>query len=335
MMKGVCPNCEKISELEHIITTEELNVKGELIKVKVEYYKCLECGEEFEDPGSKDDPLSKAYREYRRKYGMMQPEEIRDMRKLYGLTQKELSKLIGWGGATLSRYENGALQDDAHDRVLQLIKDPESMYRLIVKNGNFLPEGKKNRLIEELSAAVEEKCSFPNIFQERFGKYEPSIETGYNKLNIDKLFDIIKFFAKDGVFKSKLCKLIFYADFKHFKDYAVSITGSKYAHADHGPVPDNYEHYFATLIHDEKSLRVEEVNFGEYLGEKYYAVIEPELKVFSDSELEVLLQVKKFFKEYNATQIREFSHNERGYNETKVGDIISYEYANDLQIGYK
>ena len=29
MMKGVCPNCEKISELEHIITTEELNVKGE------------------------------------------------------------------------------------------------------------------------------------------------------------------------------------------------------------------------------------------------------------------------------------------------------------------
>jgi hypothetical protein len=54
--------------------------------------------------------------------------------------------------------------------------------------------------------------------------------------------------------------------------------------------------------------------------------------VFSDSELEVLLSVKKFFQSFNATQIREFSHKERGYDETKVGDIISFDYADDLQI---
>jgi len=332
IMKGVCPNCEKISELEHIITTEELNVRGELIEVKVEYYKCTECGEEFEDPSSNDDPLDSAYKEYRHKHGMIQPEEIREMRRLYGLTQKELSKLIGWGGATLSRYENGALQDDAHDRVLQLIKNPENVHRLIVRDGSFLPEKKRNRLLNELSAAVEEICSFPNIFTERFGKYEPSIESGYKKLDLNKLFQMIKFLAKGGVLKSKLCKLIFYADFKSFKDYAVSISGSKYAHAHHGPVPDNYEHYFATLIHDERAIRVEEIDYGEYLGEKYYSEIEPDLTAFSDSELEVLLNVKKFFQDYNATQIREFSHRERGYNETKVGDIISYDYANDLQI---
>ena len=331
-MKGVCPGCEKITELEHILTTEELNVRGELIRVKVEYYKCKECGEEFENPGSKDDPLNKAYREYRRKHDMVQPEEIREMRKFYGLTQKELSKLLGWGGATLSRYENGALQDDAHDRVLQLIKKPENMHRLILKNRKFLEEEKRNRLLEKLTSTGEEICSFHNIFEDRFGKYDPSVESGYNKLNLTKLFNIIKFFAKDGVFKSKLCKLIFYADFKHFKDYAVSITGVKYAHADHGPVPDNFEHYFATLIHDEKAIRVEEMNFKEYLGERYFSDVEPDLNVFSEDELEILLYVKKFFKDYTATQIRKSSHSEKGYKETRVGDIISYEYANSLQI---
>jgi len=331
-MKGVCPNCEKISELEHIITTEELNVRGDLIKVEVEYYKCTECGEEFEDPGSKDDPLDKAYREYRHKHGMIQPEEISEMRKLYGLTQKEFSKLIGWGGATLSRYENGALQDHAHDRVLQLLKNPENLHKLINKNGSFLPENKRKRLLNELSAAVEEICSFPNILSERFGKYEPSVENGYKKLDLNKLFQMIVFFAKDGVLKSKLCKLIFYADFKCFKDYAISISGAKYAHAHHGPVPDNYEHYFATLIHDEKAIRVEEIDCGEYLGERFFSEVEPDLAAFSDNELEVLLLVKKFFQNFNATQIREFSHKERGYNETKVGDIISFEYSNDLQI---
>jgi len=331
-MKGVCPGCEKISELEHIITTDELNVRGELIRVKAEYYKCKECGEEFEDPGSKDDPLDRAYREYRYKHGMVQPEEIREMRKHYSLTQKELSNLVGWGGATLSRYENGALQDDAHDRVLQLIKKPENMHRLILKKGSFLAEEKRNRLLEKLTSAVEEICSFPNIFEDRFGKYEPSVESGYNKLNLNKLFNIIKFFTKDGVFKSKLCKLIFYADFKHFKDYAVSITGVKYAHANHGPVPDNFEHYFATLIHDEKAIRVEEIDFKEYLGERYFSDDDPDLNVFTEGELEVLLYVKKFFKDYTATQIREFSHDEKGYKETRVGDIISYEYATNLKI---
>ncbi len=61
---------------------------------------------------------------------------------------------------------------------------------------------------------------------------------------------------------------IFSEDFKHFKDYAVSITGAKYAHADQGPVPDNFKHYFATLIHEEKAMRVEEINFKEYLRVK-------------------------------------------------------------------
>lgn len=331
-MKGICPNCEKISELEHIKTTEEFNIRGESIKVKVEYYKCKECGEEFDDPGSKDDPLDKAYRAYRRKKRMTQPEDIREMRMQYGLTQQELSKLIGWGGATLSRYENGALQDDAHDRTLQLIKVPENLRRLIIENGDFLPEEKRTRLIEELSAAVEEICSFPNIFEERFGKYKPSIESGYKELKLNKLFQMIKFFARGGVLKSKLCKLVFYADFKHYKDYAVSISGAKYAHAHHGPVPDNYEHYFATLIHDEGAIRVEEIDYGDYSGEKFFSEAEPDLTVFSDDELEVLIQVKKFFRDYNAKQIREFSHKEKGYDETKIGEIISYDYANDLQI---
>jgi sulfur relay (sulfurtransferase) DsrC/TusE family protein len=93
-----------------------------------------------------------------------------------------------------------------------------------------------------------------------------------------------------------------------------------------------YEHYFATLIHDEKAIHLEEIDYGEYIGEKFYSKAEPDLSVFSDNELEVLLFVKKFFQNFNATQIREFSHKERGYNETKVGDIISFEYSNDLQI---
>ena len=137
-------------------------------------------------------------------------------------------RIIGWGGATLSRYENGALQDITHDRFIQLLKKPENLQSLILNNGGFLPDEKKERILEELSAEIGESCTIPKYVEQHIAKYGPEMNSGFNRLNIDKLFEAIKFFATDGVFKTKLCKLLFYADFKHFKDYAVSITGAKY-----------------------------------------------------------------------------------------------------------
>lgn len=331
-MKGVCPNCEKVTDLTDFKTKEAIKVRGEPIEVDVEYSKCMECGNEFEDPRSKNDPLEKAYRKYRSIKNMLQPEEVRNLRKHYGLTQRELSKLIGWGGATLSRYENGALQDITHDIFLQLLKNPENIQSLILKNGNFLPDDKKERILAELSAEIDEACPVPKFIEEHFGNYEPEIDNGFNELNIDKLFEAIKFFANGGVFKTKLCKLLFYADFKHFKDYAISITGARYVHLIHGPVPDNYEHYFAFLIHDEKAIQPEEIYYDDFTGEKFHSKVEPYTNLFKTSEVEILGYVKNFFKNYTTKAIREFSHKEKGYKETTVGGIISYKYADNLQI---
>jgi len=67
-MKHICPNCEKTTDVQHIKTDEEITVKGERINVPVEYFKCMECGDEFDDPKSKHDPLALAYKEYRHRH---------------------------------------------------------------------------------------------------------------------------------------------------------------------------------------------------------------------------------------------------------------------------
>jgi putative zinc finger/helix-turn-helix YgiT family protein len=131
-MRGICPNCEKERELELVRRGESIEIRGEPIDVEMVYYKCLTCGEEFEDPRSDYDPLDKAYREYRRRHRLTQPEEIKSFRKKYGLTQHEMSSLLGWGYATLNRYENGALQSEAHEKTLRLIMDnPHNFLKLI------------------------------------------------------------------------------------------------------------------------------------------------------------------------------------------------------------
>jgi len=330
-MKGICPNCEKETDLELLRTLEVVKVRGEQIEVAMEYYKCLACHEEFEDPHSEADPLDKAYREYRHQHGMMQPEEILDLRKRYGLTQNEMSKLLGWGGATLSRYENGALQDEAHEEMLHLVKDPRNLLKLLEDRPQALPEEKRTHLIKKLQEIEEEVYSFERIYEERFGRYEPGELSGYKSLDLAKLFNVMLFFCIGGVFKTKLNKLLFYADFKHFKEYAVSITGARYAHIPFGPAPDKYAYYFATLV-EEDALNVEEVPFSDNAtGEKFISKRNPDLLSFSETELKILTDVKEYFKDFTAKRITDFSHEENGYKETPNGRLISYKYANELK----
>lgn len=331
-MKGICPSCEKETDIELVRKIEEIKVRGESIEVEMEFYKCLVCGEEFEDPRSDNDPLDKAYRKFRRRHGMIQPEEIRQLRKRYGFTQSEMSSLLGWGGATLSRYENGALQDEAHGKILHLITDPRNLLNLIEQSPDAIPKHRRESLIKELKIAEEKSYSFERILEERLGVYEPDELSGYMRLNIAKLFNVVLFFCEEGTLKTVLNKLLFYADFKHFKENTVSITGARYARIPFGPAPDNFDYYFATLKSYGK-LIVEEIEYGDDVtGEKFISEAKPDLTLFSDTELKIIAEVKIHFKGFTAKRISDFSHNERGYRETSQGNIISYKYANSLQI---
>lgn len=65
----------------------------------------------------------------------------------------------------------------------------------------------------------------------------------------------------------------------------------RYARSSAGPAPDRYEHYFATLIHEEKAIGVNEVIYRDgHCSER-----EPNLFLFSDSEVKILATVKEFF----------------------------------------
>ena len=182
-----------------------------------------------------------------------------------------------------------------------------------------------------MKAAEEEAYSFERIYEDRFGKYEGDEYSGFKKLDLAKLFNAIIYFCKGGVLKTKMNKLLFYADFKHFKDYAISITGARYAHIPFGPAPDQYTYYLATLLED-GAIKAEEIVYTEEaIGERFVSGKEPDLSLFSDSELKILASVKDHFKKFTAKKITEFSHQEKGYRETQTGHLISYAYAEDLK----
>jgi len=331
-MNAFCPNCEKVTSQRLINKIEEIDIRGELVPIHLHYYQCEECGEGYEKSRPDYDPLDAAYREYRSKKGLVQPEEIKQFRKTLGLTQKELSEILGIGIATLNRYENGALQSEAHDQVIRLCMQSRNLKQILERKPELISDATRNRILDQIENNEPNNEDLLEKAIETFGSYPPTILSGYQPFNVYKLFQMMKFFCyQDQVFKTKLMKLLFYADFKHFKENAVSISGARYAHASHGPVPDQFETWLTAITEWKKQLFTEELTIGDLPGEVYRSD-EPDLSVFSTSELAVITSIKLKFDKYSARQIRDYSHAEKGYLETENGELISYSFAKELHV---
>lgn len=144
-----------------------------------------------------------------------------------------------------------------------------------------LSESNRNQIIQLLQKKDQDCGNLLEEAIEQFGSYSPNLLSGFIRFNANKLFQAIKFFCFiDQVSKTKLNKLLFYADFKHFKDNGVSISGARYAHAYYGPVPDQFNTWLAAISEWDKHIISEEQAFGDLVGEVYTSG-EPDWTVLS------------------------------------------------------
>ncbi len=121
-----CCECGKLQDTSVIQKEQMLEVKGVPITLSVNVRICNACGEEILDEELDNETLNAFYREYRRKMHLLTPEEIASIRERYGLSQISFSKLLGFGDKTITRYENGAIQDVCHDNLIRLMGNIES-----------------------------------------------------------------------------------------------------------------------------------------------------------------------------------------------------------------
>jgi len=84
------------------------------------------------------DPTLKVYAEYRRRHGLLSPEQIRGIREKYQLSQDAFATLLGTSPATLARYEGGSIQDKAYDQLLRACQFPLVMRDVLRREGRRL-----------------------------------------------------------------------------------------------------------------------------------------------------------------------------------------------------
>ena len=124
------------------------------------------------------------------------------------------------------------------------------------------------------------------------------------------------------------------ADFAYFRDYGVSISGTKYKAIPYGPVPNMYETIFENMAEtDVIDIFFESKENGskkEKLVGRSDRPFNPSL--FSTEELHYLKKVANQFSKTPPNEIVEISHNELAWIENEQHkNFISYEYALDLK----
>ena len=337
MNRVLCPICEEYTEAIFRVENEVYNVRGEAIEIEAEVVICQKCRRKIFGEERDSRNLEKAYSQYREKHNLLSPDKIRTIREKYGLSQRALSRLLGWGEITVHRYENGAIQDNVHDSTLRLIEDQQNMQKFFEANRNKLPSYIAARLEKGIIDFLQEdkEQAFQASFERLVSHQHVDLTSGFKAYDLEKLKNMILYLVKrlDGVLKVKLNKLLWYCDFLHFKQTSVSITGTQYVRLPYGPAPNNYERIIGIM--QPELLDKDEIDFDtekDIVGERFTALVEPDKRLFSGKEIQVMDFIADTFRTDTSTGIKDKSHREAAYKKCKDGDIISYEYAKELSL---
>ncbi len=313
-----------------------MDFRKETFEIVFHYYKCEDSGEQFTTTSLDEVNMNQVYNQYRDKFNIPFLEEIVRIREKYSLSAAKMSEILGFGVNSYRQYEAGEMPSIANAKLIQMVDDPKYFIDMVELCGT-LDEKVKVRHIQKAQLLVEERKR--NIFNLNFkeyllGNHLADIYSGYRNPNFEKFTEMVVYFSdKIEPFKTKMNKLLFYADFLMFKQSCFSISGVRYKAIDMGPVPNNFQSIFEYLANkDEIDIYTTEFPNG-YTGEQFKARKDRPFKadLFSANELETLEKVSNVFKSTSTNDIIELSHLEEAWKKNeKNKSVISYEYAFEL-----
>jgi uncharacterized phage-associated protein len=217
-----------------------------------------------------------------------------------------------------------------------MIDDPKKFID-VVALCSTLNEQLKEKYIHKAQLLAEDQKR--NIFNLNFkaylmGNHLADMYSGYRNPNFEKFTEMVVFFAeKVKPFKTKMNKLLFYADFIMFKQSCFSISGVRYKAIDMGPVPNNFQSIFEYL-HNNEEIDIITTEFPQgYTGEQFISKADRPFKasLFTVEELDVLEQVSQSFMQTSTNDMNALSHLEEGWHKNiKNKSEISYTYAFEL-----
>ena len=327
-----------ITGKEMILIKEKrsFDFRKETFDIVYHYYKCQDSKEQFTTTALDEVNMNQVYNQYRDKLNIPFPDEIFKIREKYGLSASKMSSILGFGTNSYRQYESGEMPSVSNARLIQMIEDPAKFIEM-VELCVCLDDKTTSKYSMRARELMEEKnrsiFNF-NLKNYLLGNHLADIYSGYRNPNLDKFSEMVVYFSTQvQPYKTKMNKLLFYADFLMFKQSCFSISGMRYKAIEMGPVPNNFQSIFENLATND-IIDILFTTFPQgYIGEQFKARKDRPFNasLFSEAELEVLNKVAKVFKSTRTNAMVELSHLEEAWKKNeKDKNAISYEYAFEL-----
>jgi len=311
-----------------------MTYKKEEFHVCFHTWKCEETGEQFEDEHFAQLNYDQVQNQYREKYAIPFKDEIIAIREKYDLSAIKMSQILGFGDNTYRQYEAGEMPSQANARLIFIASKPfEFKHMVRISDIDEQLRDKLYKRIEHLIQSETQNFEKQLLSNYLFGVERPSVFSGFRMPDIEKFAEMVLFFSeKLEPWKTKLNKLLFYADFDCFGKTGKSISGINYRAINMGPVPEKFQSLF-DYLENNGVVKINVISFcNGGIGEQFLpAERKCNETLFSVEELKVLTEVAEKFKDTSTNEIINYSHREKAWLENKDSHgLINYMYAFDL-----
>lgn len=346
-MKLMCFECchESNVTLKSRLTSAKYHNKE--FEYTEEYFVCNTCDNEVHSDELYDKNIKKSIEFFQRKNNMLSAANFKYIREtIYDLSVRTLAVLIGCSPATISKYENGALQSKQHDLQFKSLISPKNMSNLIEASKddlkpielqkirdrlNFLLEAVK---VEELLKGLDAELVLPNISEETKSNHIPPLDiTVLESYFITKGHMTLEHEENDTrISNLKLQKLMYVSVGWYSAITEEDLITSDIEAWKHGPVIKDvyhkYKHCGYNPIPPNKTKTIEELQLHP-------------------KQLEILDWVWDRYSHFDSKFLEDISHNESPWENTRIGlapeassnriipkkDI--YEYYKNIYVGLK
>jgi len=328
---NICPKCGEAATLIKEKKQEEF--RKEKFEITEHYYYCDKCKEEYEPDYFIDLNLNQIYNQYREKYNILFPEQIKKIREQYKLIPTKMSRILGFGDNVYRSYENGEVPSLSNAMVLKSTIDP-GKFENMVKEGyaiykdDLFSRNEYEELLKIINKQKEDKekeKDFADFIQDKFNRATST--SGYKIFNLNKYAYMVVYFLENygNSFKTYINKFLFYSDFLNYKSTGYSISGSEYIAMQKGPVPDFFDIYYE-LMKQKDVFAVEEFENENGVFECMKKNMKFNPEYFNKEELDNLENSVKFFSDLKPiSKIVDISHEEKAWKDN-VGTKQKIDY---------
>lgn len=256
-------------------------------------------------------------------------DEIVALRERYGLSALKMSAILGFGVNQYRQYEEGYMPSETNGKILKACQNPIIFETFVQNSRAQLGEQAYTRITGQLEAVKKQQTDVRRSLI--FGEGKRTGANGFAPLSLERLRNLLLYFIHEceDVFNTKMNKLLFYADFYHYRQHGQAISGLSYRAIKYGPVPVHWDRAYS--LFDDVRQEIVEFDTG-ITGTKLVSVSQPDLSLFSESEKDTLRKIAETFSQTTAKEISLVSHDEEAWKRyVGTAQLINFSAAFELK----